>query len=276
MNYDLSCIKRYGAYPAKISVIALRKSNDFIHRYTRAKNFFISFVLSLEEKEMLVEYDGIAKRISTVPYIYLVTPGSIANTLIHSRRHELFFSYSAETLPFFNSLGLYEGPFNFSPEFNKKLQELKQLLHKLETPGTADRVDLLAIDLAYEAKLAAQFPGAANGQVLSVPDERIFNVAKYLETNYANPITIAKLIERQNMTSRTFNREWNKYFTLSPNQYLIMLRIEKAKRLLSESTLQISQIAEKCGFCDVMYFTRCFKNKAGVTPGAYRKYALKQ
>jgi AraC family transcriptional regulator len=75
------------------------------------------------------------------------------------------------------------------------------------------------------------------------------------------------------MTIRTFNREWNKYFNLSPNQYLITLRIESAKRLLSGAALPISQIAEHCGFCDVMYFTRCFKNKVGMPPGAYRKHA---
>lgn len=271
MDYDLSCIKRYGGFPAKIASVALREANDYIHHHARSESIFLAFILSIEEKEMLLEHDGIEKRIASVPYTYLVLPGTVIHTLLPSRRHELFFRYSPEIKPFFDSLRLHDGPFHFSPEFNDKFQSLKQCLNKIKTPGMADRIDLLAIDLACEARLAAQIPGMNNSNILPVPDERIFNVAKFLEANYNKSVTITEQIKRQNMTIRTFNREWKKYFNMSPNQYLITLRIEKAKKLLSESTFQISQIAEHCGFCDVMYFTRCFKNKVGIPPGVYRK-----
>ena len=50
-----------------------------------------------------------------------------------------------------------------------------------------------------------------------------------------------------------------------------MLRIERAKELLQESDLEISKIAEICGFMDFSYFCRCFKTFVTSTPSQFRK-----
>lgn len=160
MDYDLSCIRRYGNFPAKIAGVALREANDFVHHHTRTEHLFLSFILSLEEKEMLTEYDGIQKRIPSVPYMGLVLPGTIIHTVLPSKRHELFFRYPPETKSFFNLLNLQNCAFHISPEFNDKFQNLKQWLNQIKTPGMADRIDLLAIDLACEARLTAQISDA--------------------------------------------------------------------------------------------------------------------
>ena len=52
-------------------------------------------------------------------------------------------------------------------------------------------------------------------------------------------------------------------------------RISKARQLLSDGTSRISDVAEKCGFRDIYYFSRVFKKYTGTTPGVYsRKYGL--
>ena len=48
------------------------------------------------------------------------------------------------------------------------------------------------------------------------------------------------------------------------------IRLEQAKRLLSDSTLQVSEVAYKCGFDDVASFSRAFKRTFSLSPSQYR------
>lgn len=54
-------------------------------------------------------------------------------------------------------------------------------------------------------------------------------------------------------------------------QYITDIRIEKAKALLSKTTISITRLAEYTGFGDSKYFSRVFHAKVGVSPREYRK-----
>ena len=62
-----------------------------------------------------------------------------------------------------------------------------------------------------------------------------------------------------------------KYENISPKNYLSNLKLRKAKAMLTNTTLSISEIAISNGFSDVLYFSRYFSKKVGVSPGVYRK-----
>ena len=57
---------------------------------------------------------------------------------------------------------------------------------------------------------------------------------------------------------------------MSPHQYLIHLRVQRAQELLLGSDRSLAQIAEQCGFADVHHFSKTFKRVFGAPPGAYR------
>jgi len=58
---------------------------------------------------------------------------------------------------------------------------------------------------------------------------------------------------------------------MTPRQFIIEIRINKAKQLLTDGTLKISAVAEKCGFTNQYHFTRVFKSRVGLTPSEYMK-----
>lgn len=58
---------------------------------------------------------------------------------------------------------------------------------------------------------------------------------------------------------------------MGPINYLILLRIEEAKRLMRESDLSLTQIAEQVGFTSLHYFSRMFKKVTGMAPSQYGK-----
>lgn len=58
---------------------------------------------------------------------------------------------------------------------------------------------------------------------------------------------------------------------LSPQQYIIRLKLEKAKRLMVDSDLSIQQVAMEAGFNDQLYFSRLFKKNEGMSPMNFRQ-----
>ena len=65
---------------------------------------------------------------------------------------------------------------------------------------------------------------------------------------------------------------FNKEIGMSIPQYLTRLRIEKSKKLLSESEMKVFEIANSVGFKDANYFGKIFKKHVGVTPQQYHEY----
>ncbi len=58
----------------------------------------------------------------------------------------------------------------------------------------------------------------------------------------------------------------------SPSQYIISLRIKRAKELMKSDILTTEECAIMSGFCTLQYFARVFKERTGMTPGKYRKH----
>ena len=100
----------------------------------------------------------------------------------------------------------------------------------------------------------------------------IMPAIKYLETNYQNPnLTNAELAKQCNISEVYFRRIFTKHYKMTPKQFLVDIRINKSKQLLSEGALKINAVAIKCGFSNQYHFCRVFKEKTGLTPTEYVK-----
>lgn len=97
------------------------------------------------------------------------------------------------------------------------------------------------------------------------------NVMAWLTENATENIPISEIAEQHHMTRRSFERNFAQYTGETPSKFRLNLRIEKAKKYLVESSVDISELALLCGFCDQSHFTRVFRQRLGVTPANYRK-----
>lgn len=94
----------------------------------------------------------------------------------------------------------------------------------------------------------------------------------YLEGHFADPqISIGDLAQKCGISEIYFRQQFGKLFHRSPKQYIIDLRIRKAKQLLVGSDLSVAQVAEQCGFTNPYHFSRTFKDITGLTPTAYKR-----
>ena len=82
--------------------------------------------------------------------------------------------------------------------------------------------------------------------------------------------TMEKLCERANMEKSQFYSYYKKFFSSTPHNDLIEVRLDKAKNLLTNQALSISQTAELCGFSNLSHFSRYFKKHCGCSPKEWR------
>ena len=99
---------------------------------------------------------------------------------------------------------------------------------------------------------------------------RAVGLKEVISTHLYSDLSVSELAQLCGMSISSFKREFEKVFKESPNNYLIIQRINKACELLRASELSISEIAFETGFNDPAYFARIFKKRLKTTPSDYR------
>lgn len=100
----------------------------------------------------------------------------------------------------------------------------------------------------------------------------LYTVTEYIEQNFANSeLNNTVLAEKIHISEVYFRRIFKKSFGITPKQYILDIRVKKAKQLLSSDQFSVTEIAEQCGFASVYHFCRAFKEKTGLTPTEYKK-----
>ena len=98
----------------------------------------------------------------------------------------------------------------------------------------------------------------------------IADAAAFMETSFADNIAIADVIERSHYSQRHFIRLFSAAYGMTPQRYLLDVRIRHASSMLRDSTLNVTEIALRCGFDDSNYFSRIFRKYTGHSPSEFR------
>lgn len=101
----------------------------------------------------------------------------------------------------------------------------------------------------------------------------IFSAAvEYMKSHCFDPDTdINKICDSCCIGRTSLQKLFLSYYGVSPKQYLIKLRMNKALKLLAQSRLSIEETALSCGFKDEKYFSRLFRKKFGYPPSHFRE-----
>ena len=151
-------------------------------------------------------------------------------------------------------------PINFA-EFSEKCDRLVKLwnsgepMSELRGMGVLYELiaDILESDLARNVGTKAYY--------------NILPAIRYIDGNFETEISVDELAKMCAMSNTNFRRVFTAVCGVSPIQYLLNVRIRRAKEFLTEYSLSVSETATLCGFKDVEHFCRTFKKKTGITPG---------
>jgi len=109
----------------------------------------------------------------------------------------------------------------------------------------------------------------------SVP-KRIRDVMDYVNRHYDDPdLSVNALAERAGISEVYLRREFRQAVGVSPGEYIRRVRMENAKALLGTALYSITDVAIRCGFDSISYFSCQFRRMYGVPPSVYRNSSEK-
>jgi AraC family transcriptional regulator len=132
--------------------------------------------------------------------------------------------------------------------------------------------EALSIALAYELMRVnesglshvTRVPGG-------LPEWQQKKLMQYIDERLAEAISLSSLAELVHLSPYHFSRAFKQSFGMPPHRYLTSRRIERARSLLAERKLSVTEIGLDVGFSETSSFTSAFRKVTGETPSDYRR-----
>lgn len=101
--------------------------------------------------------------------------------------------------------------------------------------------------------------------------QRVKAMLQYIQEHYDEELTLAKIAQSANLSENECMRCFQNMIGSTPIRYVRQVRLQKAAELLGSTDWKISEIGAACGFQEMSYFAKAFRELKGCTPGAFRK-----
>ena len=141
----------------------------------------------------------------------------------------------------------------------------QDFLNEMKNPPTEPTV------LRAAASLVMTLTGLERIAAEESRDRRLLASFVYLQGHFTEGIPKASLAKMEGLSVSQYELLFRRTTGRTPTQYVTKLRMSLARKLLSETSMPINEIAEACGYADPFYFSRVFTKETGVSPRAYRK-----
>ena len=102
-------------------------------------------------------------------------------------------------------------------------------------------------------------------------DRRLRRAIEFMHDNFSRELALEEIASAAYLSEYHFARLFKQITGVTPHVYLANLRLERARKLLGETALAISEIASKVGYQSQSHFTKVFRSVTGVTPKVYRE-----
>ena len=107
--------------------------------------------------------------------------------------------------------------------------------------------------------------------MLAVDDINVAKALSYIAEQYSRPIAVREIVNSTSLTRRQLEKAFRESLNTTINYHLNMVRLNEAKRLLSESSLHVVEIAKLTGYTRANHLFRTFRKHLGMSPLDYRR-----
>ncbi len=147
------------------------------------------------------------------------------------------------------------------------------LLPAMTQPGEANQLFIDQVVLALLTHLDDRYGKAvlANENGKGLCPWQLRRAKEMIASHLVEGLSVERLAQECSLSRSYFTRAFKRSTGLSPHEWLMKLRIDKAKTLMTQSHLPLSQIGLECGFADQSHLSRVFLKQVGVAPASWRR-----
>jgi LacI family transcriptional regulator len=149
------------------------------------------------------------------------------------------------------------------PDTNRTGYEAAQLLDRMMRREPLGKEAMLVPPIGIAERQSTD--------VYALDDPHIVAAMRFIREHACDGITVADVLRVVPLSRRKLEQRFVKFVHRSPYAEISRIRMERACRLLRETSLPLSEIARRSGFTDPLYLSRAFKKYVGVAPRQFRK-----
>jgi AraC family transcriptional regulator len=140
-------------------------------------------------------------------------------------------------------------------------------------PGEVNQLYIDQVMLAMCTHISSRYGNAG-----PLPDSakglahwQVRRAKEMIASHLSDGLSVARLAKECAMSRSYFSRAFKQSTGMSPHDWLLQMRVDKAKELMLRTSLNLSQVALDCGFADQSHFSRVFQKMAGLPPSRWRR-----
>lgn len=152
----------------------------------------------------------------------------------------------------------------------KCLEHCVEIMLGCDTAGAANELLLLGELYTFLGWVAQSAQGVSR-RSRDTGSEYVQLVMEYIQNHFQEDLTVARLARYVGLNRSYLTTVFQNTVNMSPQQYLMRFRMERAAQMLQEGRLAVGEIARSCGYPDPLTFSKAFKRTLGVTPSQYRR-----
>jgi len=112
--------------------------------------------------------------------------------------------------------------------------------------------------------------------IVAVNDPHVARVVRYIRDHGCEGISVEQALSQADVSRSTLTRSFKRLLGRTPKAELTRVQLDRAKQLLLETDLPMTDIATRCGFNEAKYFITVFHKSVGVTPLTFRRTSAKR
>jgi AraC family transcriptional regulator len=164
-----------------------------------------------------------------------------------------------------------------APEREHELADLiRDLLRSAVVHGGAAHITDQIVRVICERLTARHAAPAPASPALRLGRLAFADLVRCIRSDPHAPLSVTRLAARCGYTRAHFTRAFTLLAGMSPHQFALRSRLERAKHLLGTGGYSVSAVAAATGFADQSHLTRTMRRFVGVTPGAYQALAARE
>ena len=152
---------------------------------------------------------------------------------------------------------------------NKQIHKIDQTMY-----GFISDKDMKQFNDSIRTEFDKQLPLLPNR--IGVRNPKILSAIKIMEINIEDPLKPSEIALDLRISLRRLERLFQRFFKLSPKNYYMKIRLQKARQLLLQTEMNVLQIAMATGFTSSSHFSKCYKLEFNITPFKERGFSNKE
>ena len=147
------------------------------------------------------------------------------------------------------------------------------LIASMVRPNEAQALFVEYMALAFHAHVVTAYGGVPNGRSShgGLAPWQLKRACDAMEANLGASRSISHLAGECDLSSSHFARAFKETTGMAPHQWLTRRRVQRARELLAQSTMELAEVALACGFVDQSHFSRVFARMEKQSPGRWRR-----